>query len=473
MRNPKSYSIAEVFNNTEIGFVFEFYTSKSIGFMEKDISNILGKRVIVTSDESYNPTWTSAVLLENFKAARSKYTLKVGPQQYDNIKPGLRILLMWINENATLDRSTKMSVDLSFNHRNLQTLRTISNMNVGKMLLKFNESYVNDKFPDSVNNPSAMSIKKIVPLANFVNSSQVIHRVEDVFQLPISEHYGIDFTNYHHGNLRFNYIIGEDYADSPEDVEQVLEYYVITTYQSLNETDYTKKEVAELGRMSKNYLHLKNLWYNPERFLKEYKDMKVMIDLNTGNDLIKTHWDHIRRPLFKLLFESEITKGKFNWDSDAGAFQVSKAKIDGAFMSDIEIVQCELNGCVLERVEMWGSNIQNTRIKNSIVVSKNQINECVLDSVRADRSNKIEESYIKNRGEIINCKLNNTIIQDAGLGNDAKLDEGSIVINKKEFMPQLVKGVESPEIRDYRWIKSLRDDDYEDTGYGNEYKTNY
>jgi len=474
MRNPKSYSISEVFDNAEVDFTFEFYTSKNIEFIGKDLSNILDKQVVASVDESHVPSWTTAILLQEYKATRSKYTLKVGPQQYNNVKPNLRFLLMWINENAYLDHSTGLSVGLAFNHQKLQTLKHISNMDIGKMILKIDEHWIFEKFEEAKDNAYAMTIKKIIPLSNFINASGVISSMSNVFQLPISEHHAVDFTDYTHGNLKFNYIIGKDYSNKPEEVEEVLEYYVLTTYQTLNENDYTSFEELELAKMTDNYLALKNSWHNSEKFIRENKDLKIMVDLSTSPGVIQTHWPKIRKSLFGLLFENGPIKGKFNWDTEEGKFQLKDAKISNSFIQNMEIVNCEINACVFEHTTFWATKIKNSRLENSTLASKNEVTKSSMTLVRADRLNKIDESFIKNNGEIINCKVTNTIVKNAGLGSNAKLDESSVVIETRQFSRDLRMGISSPEIRDYKWIKSLRSDDYDDKkGYGNEFKTDY
>jgi len=474
MRNPKSYSVEEVFNNAELDFVFEFYTSKKLDFIIKDISGILGKQLVVTIDESHKPSWSTSILLEEYKAARSKYSLKVGPQQFSNIKPNLRILLMWINENAVLDHSTGLGVNLSFNHQKLQTLTHISNMNIGKMILKINENYIYEKFGEAKDNAHCMSIKKVIPLSNFINASGVIHNMSTVFQLPISEHYGIDFTDYTHGSIGFNYIRGSKYSDKPNEIEELLEYYILTAYQTLNEVDYTEFEENELAKMTENYLTLKNSWHDSNKFIRENKKLKIMVDLNTNPGVIQTHWEKIRKPLFEILFESGMVEGKFNWDSDEGMFQFKDAKIKNAFISNMEFVNCTLTNCVFENTMFWASKISNSILTKSVLVSKNKVSRCDMNMVRADRINKIDESFIKNNGEIINCKVFNTTVKNAGLGKNAKLDESSVIIETRSFQPQMTSGIESSETRDYKWLKTLRSNDYDDEkGFENEFKTDY
>ena len=131
---PKDYSVAEVYNSTKIGLRFDFYSSKKTEFISEDLAKSWGKAVIITDDHKAIPTWSSAILLKEFAGNKPRYQLKIAPQDYMTIGSGLGATLNWINENAALDYSTLLSVDLSFKHRELQTLMNIGDMNVGKMI---------------------------------------------------------------------------------------------------------------------------------------------------------------------------------------------------------------------------------------------------------------------------------------------------------------------------------------------------
>ena len=472
MRKAKTYSVSEVFENAELDLTYEFYSSKHTDFIVEQLSDILGKNVVLTNDAYYHASPLNAILLKEYNAEKPRYKLKVGNSPYNSINPRHNFVLMWINENATLNYSTLLKTKLSFNHRKLETLSTISQMNVGKMVLKIDESYMHNRFPLAAESPFSMSIKRIVPMGNFINASEVINNMENIFRMPIQEYYALDFTEYTKGSITSNYICG-DYSSQPDKVQEVFEYLVLTTYQCLNEDDYTQKEVAELKRLTEDYLNLRNLYYNSDKFIKEFKDVRVMADLNPMPEVVKAKWHMIRDPLFKLMFESGFRKGKFNWDSQAGSFQIKNAELKGTRIAGFDIVDCKLNGCILEDVHTWGTEIKNSRMKIGTLVHKNTVHESYIENVRADRANFISSSYIKNNGEIINCKVEDTIIFNAGIGKSAKLDEGCTLIESKDLRPkEPSQGMEIKEIRDYRWIKSL-DGEKEEKGYGNEFKTDY
>jgi len=469
---PKDYSIQEVFNNTSIGLTFEFYSSKKTAFIAEDLAKPLGKTVVVTGDEKAMPTWSSAILLKEYNGKRPRYQLKIAPQEYMALGNGLAGVLAWINEHAALDYSTKMSVDLSFLHRNLQTLSTISNMDVGKMILKIDENFLYERFPQMKESPFALSIKRIVPFDGFINISNPLSSLNTSFQLPIAEYYAIDFTDQTMGSLKFNYIGGSEYAKKAAEINETLKYYIISTYQVLNSTGYTVDMQHELKKLTEEYSKMRRAYYEPDYFLKEYNEIRVSVDLKRSEQITKAYWDKLRNPLLKLVLESDLRRGDFNLDTEEGKFELRDAELNGVRVNGFHLVECQIKGLV-ENCNIWKSKIMNSRVKKSILISGNDVDTSLLETTRADRGNTIERSYIINQGEIINCQVNESIIKNAGIGQNARLDEECTLIEDRiPVSPAPDAGLQIGEIRDYRWLKDMRENEPA-PGFANEFKINY
>ena len=468
MRRAKTYSVKEVYDSAMLGFVFEFYCSKASSFIIEDLRRISGKNVVITDQESIKPTFSTSILLKEYDGKRPRYQFKVGEQQYRDVPTFLNTLLFWINENASLDKSTLMKVNLNYSSE-LQTLTNVSHMDIGKLILKMDEGFIYQRFPEMKGCPYAMSVKHITPFNMSSNASNAVNLINE-FQMPIGTFYGIDLTEQAKGELSFNYIGGYKYSEKAKEISEILEYYVFTTYQVLNSENYTPSMIDELNKLTEEYRTFRKCYYKYDLFESTYKDFVIYIDLNKGHQLIETQWFQMRDHVSKLILESNIKKCKFNWDTEFGTFQIKDANINGSRVKGFQIVDSNING-IIENCHIWTSKIENSRIINSTLVNKNNVSESYLQKVRADRENKIEESFIVNFGEIINCDVNACIIKNAGLGDKAKLDENCLVINPKEKMinPSM-NGIESKEIRDYKWIKTLRRDDYKDEGFANEYK---
>lgn len=468
MKRAKTYSSKEVYDAAMLGFIFEFYCSKEPSFIVEDLKKISGKSVVITDQTTIKPSFSTCILVKEYDGKRPRYQFKIGEQKYNEISTFLNTILFWINENASLDKNTLMKVNLNYSSE-LQTLTNISHMDIGKLILKMDEGYVYQRFPEMKGCPFASSVKKIVPFNMSSNASNAVNLVSE-FQMPVDTFYGIDLTEQTKGELTFNYIGGYKYSEKVKEIYELLEYYVFTTYQVLNAEEYTSSMINELNKLTEEYRTFRKCYYKYDLFESTYKDFVIYIDLNKGHQLIETQWFQLRDHVAKLILESNLKKCKFNWDTEFGTFQIKDAEINASRVKGFQLVDCTING-IVENCHLWSTKLSNSRILNSTLVNGNKVSESYLQKVRADRENKIEESMIVNSGEIINCDLNGCIIKNAGLGDKAKLDENCLVISPKEKLAQpSLNGIEVKEIRDYKWIKSLRDPNYTDKGFANEYK---
>ena len=50
MRKPKSYSVLELLNYSDVGLIWEFYSTKNTDFIISDLSNSTSKNIILTND---------------------------------------------------------------------------------------------------------------------------------------------------------------------------------------------------------------------------------------------------------------------------------------------------------------------------------------------------------------------------------------------------------------------------------------
>jgi len=285
MKKPKNYSVKEVYDSTLIGFVFEFFCSKEASFIVEDLKQILRKNVVITLDESDEPSFTSSILLKEYEGKRPRYQFKVGLQEYKDVPTFLNTLLFWINENAALDNSTILRVKVDYDFKKLNTLNTISNIDLGKLILRINESYIHERFPEMKENPFSLSVKKLVPYNMSVNASNVVN-LKNQFKIPLNSFYGIDLTEQTIGNLTFNYIGGSKYSEKVKEIYEILEYLVLTTYQVLNSNEYTPKDVEEVNKLTEEYRTFRKCYYYPKRFFEAYKQFEVFIDLNNNPNLI-------------------------------------------------------------------------------------------------------------------------------------------------------------------------------------------
>jgi hypothetical protein len=457
--NPKNYSVNEVLNATYVGLTFEFFSTKDSQFIIEDLQNISGKQVILT-DENYEPTWSTAILLKEYSGPRSLYKFSIGLQNYQTIGTILNDTLKWINSSAYVNESTGLKIKLNFDNKQLQTINTISNMNLGKLILKLDETYIHQRFPEASKSPYALTMKKLVPLNNFALSEPMIHHINEDFEIPKESYYGIDLTEQRYGNLIFNYSIGAKYPEKIKEINELLFCYILTAFNSINEKEYTEAENKEFEKLTEDYRKLRRCYYDPKYFLNEYKDIKISVDLISNQQTIISFWDKIRDNLLKLMVESNFRKGYINLDTEDERYQLKNADLYGVKIKNVDIARSDLNGCVFENAYLYHAKVTGSQLFGGIIVNSCEISESKLSNVRIDRANKIHKCYILNMGEVVNCNITESIVRNATMGKETKLDEHSIVIERKNITnPAPVMGIDVKEVRDYRWIKQLSNPD--------------
>jgi hypothetical protein len=473
MKHPKSYSVLEVLNYANVGLIFEFYCTKESEFIVSDLTKYTSKNIILTNEYKYEPSYSNAILLKEYEAKKSRYQFKIAPQSYHSILPIVDSVSKWIAESAQTTYDTNLKISLSFNHRHLETLESISEMNPTRLVLKFDENFVYSRFPEQKYSPYALSIKTLAPTGTYVNEMEISKNIDYILTLPAACYYGIDFSNYTQGILECNYIGGKDYPKKSAEIKEILEYFIIKTYQSLNEDYefYSAFEMQEMKRITEGFTKIQMAYYDPEIFLKEFANLKVYVDLKTSLQTLKTFWTILRKPLFEMILNGHLREGQFNYDTEIAKFQLRKANIGGTLLKNLDFVKCEITG-VLENCTFMNCNVVNSRVYNSKFIDGNNLINSYAEAVSINRHNEVKNSYIINTDEVINCPIIESVIKFATPGKSMTLDENSTMIIKQEPLPQKSEAIQVEEIRDYKFLKDLRNDDYKDKGFQNAYDRN-
>jgi hypothetical protein len=469
-RKPRSYSVQEVLNFSDIGIVFEFYSTKESNFIVSDLSNRTSKNIILTNEKNYVPTYSNAILLKEYEAKKSRYQFLIASQSYYSILPIIDSVTQWLSESAETTHDTKLKMSLSFNHRHLETLSSISLMNPTRLVLKFDENFVYSRFPEQKHSPYALSIKSLTPVATYINEKEIAKNIDNILTMPSAGYYGIDFTNYSRGILECNYIGGKEYPKKTKEIKEILEYFIIKSYQSLNEENYSLFEINEMKRITEDFGKIQMSYIDPEIFLREFPELKVYVDLKTSTQTLKTYWSVLRKPLFEMILNGNLRKGQFNYDAQYGRFQLRKAGIGGTLLKNLDFVKCEITG-VLEGCIFQDCNVVNSRVYNSKFVQGNKIINSYLEGASINKQNEVIKSYIVNNEEVVNCPVTESVIKFATPGKDLTLDENSTLVVGKQLLPKKSDAIQIEEIRDYTFIKKMNKKS-DDTGYGNLYDRN-
>jgi len=427
MLKPKSYSIQEIHNAAYVSLEATFYTNKEETFIIKELERACSKCVQITNRKDIKPMCSSIIIVKEYEAKKPLYTIKTAFYDYPTFIPILESIAKWISEQTTTDYSTHMKLGLSFNSHILETISNISNMNPKKLVLRINENLIYDKFPLFKNSPWGISIKKISLLSNYINSDNILESFSsNAISILDGSKYSIDFTKYQYGILYFNYIGGKNYANNLENIKDVCEYLINETYSVLNSDGYNNYEIETLNKLTESYRKHKDFYDNPEKFIKECKDIKLFVDLHNDIQLIKTYWNYFKQPLFKLINECNFTKGLFNYDTETGKCQVKDAKLTDVNISGYELFNIEANG-VFENCDLYRCKINKGNFKNCNLHFSNVVVESYIENSNIGSGN-LTKCFIRNNEEVIECDLNGCVVIYGIINSRTKLHENNVII---------------------------------------------
>ena len=415
-----------ILNYSILGFEFEFYSNYSDNETAKKLSELLNKKIPVYDKAHSDMAVTDEIfkLEKDFSGGQKMVELVSGPLPYKESIVLLKKVFDWINENGYTNSRSSIHINISFN-KDIVGKNFLNKLDVLKFILDFDENKIYELFPIRKDSVYAKSIKHIIPKNKFYIENPKSISSKD-FILPSLKYYGINFSKLMKGYLEFRYIGGKDYQKRYDDIMNLINYYIITLYQSIINKEYTKENKKELKRIIKLHMHLLKSYKSYKDFLIEYPNIKLMYDLRDNPVIMTTVYNNIRNKIFDILNFTNIESGFINYNSDTGKYEIKDAKIDKIFnLDNVDLINCEIRGfvsnlnlfdCTLINTDIKDSKLYNCKIKNSKVQNSYINNLC-----------EIIDSYIFGKKGIMNGSMTGGIFREGKLTNDAKFTDTEIV----------------------------------------------
>jgi hypothetical protein len=171
-------------------------------------------------------------------------------------------------------------------------------------------------------------------------------------------------------------------------------------------------------------------------FKQHFPDVEVSIDMIKDDQTLSAVWGNLRTKLFDLIITGGLTKGKFNYDTDLGRFQLRDTKLTNVKVYDIEFIDCELQG-VIGRSWFYSCDIKNSRLDSCYAMKENTFDFCKIADTPLHITNICNDCFIENKRHVINCEVNSGVIRNGEIGKLAK-------ISKETMIVELIEPSESP-----------------------------
>ena len=465
-----NYKKEDILTNSKIGLEFEFFSKLSDKEILKSLSKLLNKRVVMplaisALGQDSEPLYHSPVevssdifkLEPDFSGGPSMYELVTGPLKYSEAINIIKSVFDWIDRYGyTTDRAS-IHANISFDYEHLNPTSKITELNVSKFILGFNEDFVYDRFPSRKNSVYARSIKSIIPNSFFYYKSLPDDGdFSNSVNLPNEKYFGVNFTKKEQDYLEFRYMGGSGYQNNIDKTIETINYFITHLFNSINNPELDKKETGKMNNIFQKHSELVKCFSRYYNFKSKYSDIIVSIDNNKSDQVVETYWNKIKDKLFSIMINGDFSKGRYNYDSDFGAHQLAEANLKECRLSGIDIVKCEIDGFI-ENCSIYYSTINNSIAVDCELIRENTCNDSKIENTILNNGNTLNNCYIVNPDKVINCEVNGGIIRKGEIGAHSTLDDKVIIVEKASTKNSNKKApnYSTGKLKTKKWLKSL------------------
>ena len=230
--------------SSKIGLEFEFFANEGLDEVKLGLSNSLNKQIRIEekAHSDFSPTEDIFKLEPDNSGGSGMIELVTGPMPFVESKLIIAKTLKWIRENGSTNERCSIHINVAFDGSKLGTPVNVSNLDIGKFVLNFDEDKVYESFPDRKDSVYAKSIKFIVPLSGMTQPSP-----ENIswrnYMFVSEKYYGVNFSKLPKNYIEFRYLGGKDYEKKYNTIMSMTEHFIISLYETLNNPKYTNEDV--------------------------------------------------------------------------------------------------------------------------------------------------------------------------------------------------------------------------------------
>ena len=441
-----------ILSSSKVGLEFEFFSELSQQEVAKDLSRVLGKKVIVPVvikglgvEEKGNyhsgvePTAFLFKLERDFSGGKDMSEMITGPLAYEESRIIIIKMLQWIKEKGWTDSKCAIHLNVSFNEFKAKLRTPLISLNVLKFILSFDEEFIYSRFPSRRNIVYAKSINNFYPVSRFIFFDNPENIDKNNYIVPHEKYFGVNFTKLAKNYLELRYLGGEGYENKTFKILEILNYFINKLYSNLQQNDsYTPEEKSKLHKTLKAQKKAVQTFSNPEMFLITYPNLKITVDMKGDIEILKAFWTTIRDKLFNLVVDSGLRVGHFNLDTDMSMFQLRDGIMKKAnHVNDMELFDCEISGS-LTHTDLYRCKVDSSRLDKCKLLELNKVTNSKVENTTVSSGNTLTNCYINNSNETLEGKIIGGVIRKAILGKNVDISKETLIVDvngadKKDF----------------------------------------
>ncbi len=380
---------------SKIGLEFEFFANEGLEEVKRSLSNALNKRIQIEekAHSDFTPSSETFKLEPDNSGGTGMIELVTGPMPFVESKLIIAKTLKWIRENGSTNERCSIHVNVAFDGKKLGTPTNVSSLDIGKFVLNFDENKIYEAFPNRKDSVYAKSIKFIVPLSGMTQPSP--EKVSWKNYMFVSEkYYGVNFSKLPKNYIEFRYLGGKDYEKKYNTIMNLTEHFVISLYETLMYPQYNDKDFKQLDVILEKHSGIIESYKDYQTFKKKFPKIKLMVDLQTYDQIVETFYPKMREEIFKLLTLAGLKEGLINYDADTGRMQLKNAELMQCFeIKGIDIVDCKIQGNILN-CDIFSSELTNSSLFESNLFGATDAADCKIEDSYVSKNVMCKDSYV-------------------------------------------------------------------------------
>ncbi len=401
-----------------VSFDLDFYCKFSIRKVAEKFGIILKESIEVVDEENFTPSEGKYYIIKSYKYGKERYRFYTDKLLYAKARIVLISAFGVIKEFGYTDSSCIVRTSISFN-RGMSNL-DIRNLRVLKFILDFNEDMAYRFFPDVKNSIYVKSIKNITPQNKFFRSENL--RVEDFnYVLPNMKFFGVIFDDIKNGNLTFRYIGGEKYEYKIVEALDLIGIYIHQIQKALFDSRFSQKNKDELTKIIKNSEKILEAYESSSKFQKVFPNIKLTVDMDTNDQILKSKYVKFRDDIFDLLSSSDITKGEINYDSALSKIQAQRLKGHIYEIEDWEFVDCDLEIEYAKNCNFFDCKLNNSSLSRCNIYRHSGIKKSKIKDTYINRTCEVTDSFISGDQSMIDGRIIRGKIVGGRIGNHSQI----------------------------------------------------
>lgn len=420
--NKDLFQNDHITGNSLIGFEFKGQFKDDENVLLTKLKDILNREVTFSNIKYklLEPTDTQAVM-----SLDGKYC-EVKTPQYSYFE-ALFILPKILELLKTLkdEKNSYLYFRIGFN----KDFCDISNINVMKFILEFNEDYILKHITDLTLDGSFEKLTDIKPTDIESCIDTIKKRMDGLKYTDYEDIYGIDFSTVKLGYITFTYAREINFRNKWEELLKCLNHTIITLYNTSSSYDFSDDENKKIGDLDTTYKSTSQAFGCYELFKDKYKGIKLTKDLNSDSMEIDIIFPAIKDKLFDIVVKCGIKEAEINYDSDVSRIQIKNIETKKCYhLNGVDIVDSELTNCTIRNCDLYDTKVENSSIIKSNLFGYADCKEC-----------KIKDSFVSRNIKLKDCTVSGNLGKMGGIMKGGSLKDTTVITSMADIADDVDK----------------------------------